>query len=74
MMMMNTEVRWKSERDFFPRLTCWRVRKGCGVMSQLLPPAVPAVQPAAEAHQRQPRGHAEPSDEGRLPHHAGYLL
>lgn len=64
--------RWKSER--FPRLTCWRVGERCGVMSQLLPPAVSAVQPAAEAHQRQPCGHAQPGDEGRLSHHAGYLL
>lgn len=72
LMMMHTEVRWKSER--FPRLTRRRVRKRCGVVSQLLPPAVSAVQPAAEAHQRQPRGHAQPGDEGRLSHHAGYLL
>lgn len=43
-------------------------------MSQLLPPAVSAVQPAAETHQGQPRGHAESRDEGRLSHHAGDLL
>lgn len=43
-------------------------------MSQLLPPAVTAVQPPAEAHQHQPRRHAQPRDEGRLPDDAGDLL
>lgn len=55
-------------------ITCWSVRERRGVVSQLLPPAMSAVQPAAETHQGQPRGHAEPCDEGRLPHHAGDLL
>lgn len=48
-------------------LTCWRVREGRGVVSQLLPPAVSTVHPAAEAHQHQPRRHAQARDERRLP-------
>lgn len=48
-------------------LTCWRVREGRGVVSQLLPPAVSTVHPAAEAHQHQPRRHAKARDERRLP-------
>lgn len=55
-------------------ITCWSVCERCGVVSQLLPPAVTAVQPAAEAHQGQPRGYAESCDEGRLPHNAADLL
>lgn len=43
-------------------------------MSQLLPPVVPTVQPAAEAHQHQPGSHAQARDEGRLPDDAGDLL
>lgn len=55
-------------------ITCWSVGERRGVVSQLLPAAVSAVQPAAETHQGQPRGHAQSCDEGRLPHHAGDLL
>lgn len=47
-------------------LTCGRVGEGCGVVSQLLPPAVPTVEPSTEAHQNQPGGHAQTCDEGRL--------
>lgn len=43
-------------------------------MSQLLPPVVPTVQPAAEAHQHHPGGHAQTCDEGRLPDEACDLL
>lgn len=43
-------------------------------MSQLLPPVVPTVHPAAEAHQHHPGGHAQARDEGRLPDDAGDLL
>lgn len=43
-------------------------------MSQLLPPMVPTVQPAAETHQHHPGGHAQTRDEGRLPDDARDLL
>lgn len=55
-------------------LTCRRVGEGCGVVTQLLPPAVPTVEPAAEAHQNQPGGHAQTCEEGWLPDDPGDLL
>lgn len=69
-MMLKSSIRQKS----FPPPTRWCVSEGCGVMSQLLPPAMSTVQPAAEAHQHQPRCHAQSGDEGRLPDDTGYLL
>ncbi len=55
-------------------LTCWCVCEGSGVVSQLLPPAVSTVQPPTEAHQHQPRSHAQSRDEGWLPNDARDLL
>lgn len=56
----------KSQVKAFPPHTRWGVCERRGVVSQLLPPAVSTVEPATEAHQHQPRGHAESRHEGRL--------
>lgn len=71
---LNTHTKIKIRKSEFYPLTCWRVSEGCGIMSQLLPPAVSTVQPATEAHQRQPGSHPQSCDEGRLLHHACDLL
>lgn len=63
-----------NKTEVFPLPTRWCVCEGCGVMSQLLPSAMSTVQPAAEAHQHQPRCHAQSGDEGRLPDDTGDLL
>ena len=70
----HTHTKIKISAPEFSAPTCWRVSEGCGIMPQLLPPAVSTVQPATEAHQRQPGGHPQSCDEGRLLHHACDLL
>lgn len=41
------------------------------VVAEALPLLPPTVQPGAEAHEDDPAGPSQPSDEGRLLHHVG---
>lgn len=54
--------------------TCRRVGKGRRVVAQLLPLLTPAVDPDAEAHEDDPAGPANASDERRLLDHVSDLL
>lgn len=55
-------------------LTCWRVRKGSGVVTQLLSLLTPAVNPDAETHENDPAGSTDAGNECWLLDHIGYLL
>lgn len=54
--------------------TCWCVRKGGGVVAQLLPLLAAAVDPDAEAHEDDPAGATNACNERRLLDHVGDLL